>query len=377
VDIPSGETPILKESVDLLASFAGREIVERFKTELGHILRTIDRNDNLTQYFLDVKSFILDTKSEQQVISEEFKQHTKFLIQQGRQVFTEFSQNEFRTFLRTCQDLLDALQQDSFIQILSQQAGIIRSDLTYTDSSGKTQIDTQMLSKLQTVLLPILADALKYIPIPRMASSTRSREFWLDNIVLCIYDILPENILLHFESDSHLSLRELQIKGSQTHLIIELDRIITELKDMDFYYKKKKFPEFSEGGKVSIRLKGQGARLRIIFSLTQESNQTSPRLSQGVAQFQIMDMDIKFDKSTLKHDILVPMLQKMFKKAIQQKIEKEVENNLSPFIFQLGDSLTTAIGWMTNLVPNFGVTRDVIKSSELGLVFEKRKEKIE
>jgi len=290
----------------------------------------------------------------------------------------EFTKNELKIFLKTCQQLLDCIQQDNFIQILSLQAGIIRSDLTYVDSTGKTQIDMHMLSKLQAVLLPVLAEALKYIPIPRIASATSKREFWIDNIVLSIYDILPENIYLHFESDSHISLRELQIKDSQIHMIIELHQILTELKDMNFYFKKKHFPEFTEKGLVTFRFKGEGAKLRLIFTVTQNSDTKTLMLTQGSAQFNIMEMEIKFDKSTLKHDILVPLFKKFFKKTIQQKIEKEVENNIMKWIYPLAENLTTTIGtWPDQLSSNLDVARVALMSSELGQVFERRRELIE
>jgi hypothetical protein len=97
-------------------------------------------------------------------------------------------------------------------KILRQQAGILTADLSYMDIEGKTHVDTEMLSKLQSVILPVLAESLKYIPIPRIESKDYNREYWVDNIVLCGYDILPENIRFHLESDSELSIRDIETK---------------------------------------------------------------------------------------------------------------------------------------------------------------------
>jgi len=280
--------------------------------------------------------------------------------------------------LKTSQELLQALEDDNFIQVLRHQAGIIRSDLTYVDTEGKEQIDTQLLSKLQSVLLPVLADALKYIPIPRIASSNPKQEFWLDNIVLCIYDLLPENIYFHIESDSKLSLKDLEFKSSQTHLIINLDRIITDLKDMEFYFKTKKFPEVSDRGRVSVRIKGQGARLKLIFRMVQDKHDNVPRLSHGSVQFKIREMEMKLDKSTLKHDVLLPMVQKMFKKTIQHKVEKEIESSLATFIQKLAESLTFILVNMNRkMAPGFETAREIVKNSQMVQVFEKRRELIE
>jgi hypothetical protein len=126
------------------------------------------------------------------------------------------------------------------LQLLRYHAGIVQSDLSYVDNEGKLQVDTDMLSSLQKVLLPVLADALKYIPVPKISSSDANQEFSLDKIVLCSYDIIPENIRFHLETSSEFSLQDIEVKGTHTFLVIQLNQMLTELKDVEFYFKKKK-----------------------------------------------------------------------------------------------------------------------------------------
>jgi len=146
---------------------------------------------------------------------------------------------DIQPFFDAADNMIENIKNDEFLQILRQQAGIIQSDISYVDSDGAVKVDTDMLGRLQNVLLPVLADALKYIPIPKIQSSDSKSEFWLDNIVICSYDIIPENIRFHLETDSEVSLRDLEHKTSNTHLVIHLDHLLTELKDVEFYYKKK------------------------------------------------------------------------------------------------------------------------------------------
>jgi hypothetical protein len=154
----------------------------------------------------------------------------------------ELKEDELKPFLQSADELIENIKNDEFLQILRNQAGIVKSDLSYVDSEGMVQVDTDMLTKLQKVLLPVLADALKYIPIPRVYSSDKNSEFWLDDIVLCSYDIIPENIRFHFETDSEVSFTDVEVKDTQTHLVIHLNRLLTELKNVSFYYRKKTFP---------------------------------------------------------------------------------------------------------------------------------------
>jgi hypothetical protein len=360
-----------------VASFTGEEILEQWKSELKDIINTIQTNPTLRSYFSDVKSFILTTKSESEVRSEDFKQRSRELTERGRTLMNKFSEAHFKSFLKTTRILLKHFENDQFIQALRHQAGIIRSDFTYIDQDGREQIDTQMISNLQSVLLPIIADALKYIPIPRIASSTRKQEFWLDNIVMCLYDVLPNNIQFHIESYSNVSLKELVLKESKTNLIVQLDHITTEVKDIEFYFKKKKGIEISDSGRFSLQFKG--ASLRIIFKILQDSSDSAPRITEGFCRFKISDMEIKLNKSTLNHDILLPMLQKLFKGIIQRKIEKEIETNLSNFLQKLADRLSVPLRNMNRKMapPTLETARQILINSPMAQVFDKRREKIE
>jgi len=265
------------------------------------------------------------------------------------------------------------------VKILSEQAGIVSSDLSYVDTEGKLTVDTDMLSKLQSVLLPTLAESLKYIPMPRIESRDSDREFWLDNITLCGYDIIPENIHFHLESDSDFSFKDIKSKGSYTHLVITLDKFRTELKNMTFFYKKKTFPVLTDSGVVTFRIGGAGARLKLVFTVEQNSGDKLPRLTEGYADFHIHHMDIDFDKSTLTHDVLLPMMTNMWKLQIQTQIEKIVEKNFTSVVQKLSDQLTQTLSEVNRpfIWSGIDIARHAVKKSELGQVAANRREKLE
>jgi len=235
-----------------------------------------------------------------------------------------------------------------------------------------------MLTRLQKTLLPVLADALKYIPLPRIESRNSERDFWLDNIVLCGYDILPENVKFHLESDAEVSIRDIETKGSKTFLVITLNKILTEVKDVKFWYRKKTIPAIEDSGKVTFRIKGNGARLKLTFNVEQKPEDKTPRIAQGFATFDISDFDIEFDKTTIKHDILLPMFSKMFKLTIKQQMEKSVEDNLDGFLSKLGEMMTSSLSQVNRpLLSGLDLAKKAVKSTQFAQVYEKRREKLE
>jgi len=181
----------------------------------------------------------------------------------------DFKEDDLKPFLDSTNQMIENMKNDEMLQLLRHHAGIGQSDLSYVDHEGKLQLDTDMLIRLQKVLLPVLADALKYIPVSSITSSDPDRDFWLDQIVLCSYDIIPDNIKFHLETDTEFSFQDIQVNSTHTNLVIKLNRFRTELKDIEFYYKKKTFPEFEDSGRVTSRIKGEGANLTITYNVEQ------------------------------------------------------------------------------------------------------------
>jgi hypothetical protein len=290
----------------------------------------------------------------------------------------EIKEEDLKPFLQSADELIENIKNDDFLQILRYQAGIVKSDLSYVDSEGMIQVDTDMLSKLQKVLFPVLADALKYIPVPRIYSCDAKREFWLDNIVLCSYDLLPENFRFHLETDSEISFKDIELNETHTQLVIHFNSLLTELKNVELYYKKKTFPEIEDSGRVTFRVKGEGAKMTLVYNVVQKPEETLPRVLEGYASFDISGLEIEFDKSTLRHDVLVPMLTSMFKIQIKQQIEYNVEKNLVGFMKKVGELIMNAIG-QTNrpIVSGFDAARKLVKTSQLAEIYRKRKEKLE
>jgi hypothetical protein len=284
-------------------------------------------------------------------------------------------QEDLDLFLNSVEDMMDNIKNDEFLQILRHHAGVVQSDLSNIDSQGNVQVDTDMLSKLQTALLPILADTLKYIPIPKLQSKDKVQEFWLDNVVLCSYDVIPENIRFHLESDSEFSVRDIEVKSTHTYLVIELNRIRTELKDIEFFYKKKTFPTFEDHGRVTFRIKGDGSKLTFTYKLVQDPQDNVPKIREGYTSFNISDMSIEFNTSTLDHPVMVPMMTTIFKTQIRRQIETKVESNLNGFIGKLREMITLSLSEMNRpFLSGIDRAKKAVKTTPIAQVLEKRRE---
>jgi len=301
------------ETEELVASFAGREAFDNFKESLKRLIEHVEEDERAKKFLRETRDFILDTKNGE-LNEEELKQKSRELVSSGRELVQEFKYRyELDDFFDRTQELFDNIQKDEFVSVLRHHAGIIAEDISFVDTEGRNQIDFEMVGKLRDVVVPVLAETFKYIPVPRIERSDKNRAYWVDNIVLCGYDVLPDNVRFQIESDSEVSIRDIETKTSNTRLVITLSKIRTELKNLDFFYEKKTVPTLTEGGRVTLRLGGDGATLSFIFEVQQNKEDKVPRLVEGEVHFNIHQLDIEFDKESLKYDVLVPIVTTMFK----------------------------------------------------------------
>jgi hypothetical protein len=285
---------------------------------------------------------------------------------------------EVEAFLNSSDELLDNLKNDDLVSSLRERAGILVEDLSYVDTNGNRQIDTQVLGNIRKVIVPVLADSLKYIPVPRIEDSNSSREYVIENLVLCGYDVIPDNIFVHLESDSWVSVRELETECSRTRLVISLRNLRTEIKDIKFYYKRKSFPKMEESGLATLRIGGRGATLTITFRVDQKPGDPVARFTSGHVDFEIDHMDIDYDRATLTHDILVPMITGLFMGSIVHAIERAVEKNLGSVVNDIGIRLSEAVvGSEPRFNKQVESMTESVKEGEFSKRFRKRQEKLE
>jgi len=346
---------------------------------LKRIAERVNEDEKTRQYMSELRQFIMDTRTAEKMDERETKDRLKRFASEGRELVEQYKySDEINDFLDKADILVESVKRDELVSILRKQAGLVANDLSFVDRQGNMTLDTDMIGKLRGAIAPVIAESLKYVPIPRIEDSDQNRDFWVDNIVLCAYDVIPDRIRIQMESDSIINVREIQTDQSETRLILSLNNIKTELKNLDFFYHKKSFPHFSESGKVTLSFPGDGASLVITYIIEKPSGSAVPLFKQGLVDFQIHNFEVEFDKETLRHDVLVPMFSTMFKTLIQRQIELAVERNIGGFVNNIGEKLSSSLMDInTPLAMGMDKMREVIKGSEVGTVYDRRREILE
>jgi mRNA-degrading endonuclease YafQ of YafQ-DinJ toxin-antitoxin module len=361
---------------ELVAEFSGRRTLDRFMDLLEVVTTQLRDSDEARAYIEEFRDFIIIRQPEAQE-SEEFRRRARALIDKGRDVVERLNNSQdIKNFLDTGDQLVENIKNDELVMNLREKAGTLKDEFTYMGPDGQRKVDMDLVQKIQKQVVPILADALKYIPIPKVEYSDRKLDLSAENIVFSGYDIVPENVRAHMESDSHFSFKELDTQKSESKLVLELRNIRTEVKNIHFYFKRKKFPVMSDSGNVTLRVRGEGANLTIILYIVHNPGEQVATFHHASIDLDIRKLDIEFDKSTIKHDQLLPIMTTLFKQKIKHKIEHAVEKNLEPVLNSLGKKLTESLK-ESEFQTKLELVTDTLKEADTHKVLQLRHEKLD
>jgi len=96
---------------------------------------SIKQNENLQPYLAEMKQFVLKAKSEDEIMSSEFKNQSKQLANRGRALMKEWKdEDDLKNFFTAASDMIENIRNDEFLRVLRHQAGIVQSDLSYVDT---------------------------------------------------------------------------------------------------------------------------------------------------------------------------------------------------------------------------------------------------
>lgn len=168
-------------------------------------------------------------------------------------------------------------------------------------------------------------EELKYIPIPRLSGSTKEYDFWLSNVNLYAYDLLPEHIQVRFESNLDVNLKELEAEQARTALLVRVANMRTHMRNAAFYFKKKTgLIRLEDQGLVDVDLTGDGASITILLTF----DAARQPIGWDIRRCSV-DLDrLKIHVVDSRHDWLLNLFSGIVEHDIKRSIEREFERRL-------------------------------------------------
>jgi len=218
--------------------------------------------------------------------------------------------------------VFNAIRDDPLRKKLAADTKIFVSNFVSYDNYGRPSLNTEVLSQMRSLLVPMLREQLYYLPIPRIEGSNGTYDYWLDNLIFSTDDILPDHVRIEVKQKTHLD-RVTSSSQNYTRILFTLDNVRTHMRNVRFWYRRNTMPKMTDEGFADVFLTRNGARIRL--ALIANFSAAEPFTVQGV-KVTLDRFKIKIHES--KHDWLYNAVTTLFRGRLKREIELRAEASI-------------------------------------------------
>jgi len=175
--------------------------------------------------------------------------------------------------------------------------------------------------------------------LTRVYGSVPKYDFELSNIVLSAVDLVPDHFSLDFKSKADVSLTQSPDK-MRSVLKLRMSNITAHMKNVHFYYLRKRMPKLEDEGVLDFHLMEPGAKIKIVWEVY---TRTGKPLQFNFRRAYCTIRNIKIDIVSAKHKIIDRLATKLFAGTMRNRMETAITDGLSSIGSVLSDRMNKAI----------------------------------
>jgi len=311
----------------LIEEFTGGKTLDNLFREIKELIILIKNDKELNDCFKCLKdNFTKALKDPSILDDDDFRTTVEDKFKEGRNIIkNEEYKKKSNIIINEWEEITNNLKEDVELNTFNLAFKRLVSDVTVSDSEGNVKFDFDALDQIRTLLVPILIEQIKYIPLNTIEGSTDTYDYKLENIVLSGYDIFPHHINIKTDSNVDVSIRDDEPSRAKGRFVIVVDNIKTQMKGIKFQYKRKSFPEISDQGIADVDIGGDGLQIKITMNVT--GTGSNMRFVDAEIWTYIDKLDIQVNDSS--HNILYKLFKGTFSNIVKSMIEKQVGDSLA------------------------------------------------
>ncbi|CAG8551601.1 9234_t:CDS:2 [Funneliformis caledonium] len=322
---------------DLIENFANHKSLDPLINALREFGSRVKTDEDLRSFFKDLQNFILSSLRDTQYVQQtDYREHGSRLLNTGRHLLLERHSDNTQKIVDEANAFNQALQEDrATAQWTSDFENLIRD--MFLDDRGQPTVKFELIKDFGKII-PLVADKLKYLPLPRIENSDDEYDYIFDNVVLYLSELMPKHLHMSFTSDINLDREENDIV--QNTAFIEISKLRADARNIAFYYKKKKgLINMMDVGLVDFAIPKNGLTMKIKLLLNLPS-ETNPSLDLRVleADTTVENLTIKFHDT--KHDFLYMFMTPLIEKRLKRQLANMVTDKMVKFFNYVKDNIT-------------------------------------
>ncbi|KAF0378376.1 conserved fungal protein [Gigaspora margarita] len=317
-DIPSFQLA-QENAKSLIENFSNNKSLDDLIDALKEMGTQVKNHEELRNYLRDLRHFVLSSLRDKEFVERtDYKEYGSRLIEDGRRILLDNYGNFTERVTYELSAFNEAIQEDQTTQQWTKDLECLVRDI-FLDEKGRPTIKFELVKDFGKIL-SIVAEKLKFIPLPRMENYDDNYEFCFDNIVLHVSDILPKHLHISVTSDINLDREGNDVV--QNTGFFEISKLRADARNIAFYFKKKGgLIQMRDVGLVDFAVPADGMRfyMRILLDM--------PNADTQFTQFRVLEADTKISELKIRlHDTKRDFLYTLITPLAEKRIKRQIEN---------------------------------------------------
>jgi hypothetical protein len=239
------------------------------------------------------------------------------------------------------------------VQDIRERLSIVADDLYWVDEEGQKKIDADAIGELSVALGEILREQLTEVKLDDFSGSDRRGSYHLSHMK--IRSVIPEKITFHMETEAVIDTSISAKNKVQTELILSaaIKGIRSEVKDLHFSYAG---TMLSERGVADVTIPSADLSIDFVYMPSRSrvrgkpvEGAVIPTKNNGLkflnmrSHFHVEDLKIDYHKDTMRHEILVPLLTKVFHKYLVRQLEQGIQSAMNQTAQDVGKKMAKTL----------------------------------
>ncbi|KAK6429636.1 hypothetical protein LTR95_014218, partial [Oleoguttula sp. CCFEE 5521] len=197
------------------------------------------------------------------------------------------------------------------------------------DENGQPTFKPHLVKDLTEVILPMVFENIRYVPIPRIEYSDHMIDAIVENLVIEGDNLTPN--ALEFGSDNYWRWGRKSIASkNKNKVMLSVSGVQCDLRDVSYYVKKKEgFPGVTDKGVMDVFLGGSGLSFKVAMETADKSDRAHFfKINNVEVDVKNLQLKLKQSNHKLLFNLFKPLLLKVMKPVLMKVIEKLIKDNI-------------------------------------------------
>jgi Family of unknown function (DUF5923)/Protein of unknown function (DUF4449) len=314
----------------LIERFANNTSTNDLWDAIDQIYRDADQDPELKNWAKQVNALIRRCLKEQGYIMEDAAtDEWNALYDRGNFLLRDRYRNHTDRILDEVKFLAGQFDKDPFNRCFADSCQKLFSDLG-NDEKGKPTFKPHLVKDLTDVILPVIFENIRYVPIPRIEYTDPMVDVVIENLVVESDNLMPN--VVEFASDNYFRWGRRGVANRyKNSIMVSVSGVQMDLRDVSYYAKRKQgFPSLTDVGVADVFLGGSGFSFKIKMSTADESDKHNFFKVDHV-DVEVKNFDIKLKQSRHKtiFALFKPIMLKVMRPALQRALGKAIRDKVA------------------------------------------------